>query len=190
MLRYAICCTGRSGSSLLCDWLRNNGIGKPDEWLRDVEPSQENFSRIVAEHTVCGIFGVKLGLWSYTLWRPEFDFHIYLHRRDTLAQAISYYRADATNVWATTNNDKLSQDVPFDPVRILEYQRDIEYQNRQWQEILTDRLEIAYEDMIAEPVRTLRQIADYLGVELHNINLDVARTISRDDLTKRWLLFL
>lgn len=82
---YIICTTPRSGSTLLCEALRNTGIaGNPDEYLRrwldliryNSEVPRHNFleERIEEHSGANGVFGFK------TMW-PEFDETLNLMRK-------------------------------------------------------------------------------------------------------------
>lgn len=118
---YAVICTGRSGSSLLCDLLANTGTcGHPKEHLRD--PGVYAMTRglvswpallqslVISESTPNGVFGTKIvsrhllelldgvDLAEVRRMLPPVRV-IHLSRRDKIAQAASIVRARLTGRW-------------------------------------------------------------------------------------------
>ena len=190
-MNYAICYTSRTGSSLLCDWLRMNSVGCPDEWALST-PTKEKLLENRQRYTVDDICGVKIGVHDYLQWKDllELDRFIWLQRRDVLSQAISLYRAIKTGQWFIYSYQKMDRSVCFDREAILELKLKIEDRNMQWRKILKDKphIDIWYEEMIKDPELTIRQIGSFLQVDLPDVlETKVARKIARDDITEDWL---
>lgn len=128
---YLICFTGRSGSTMLCDFLsKTNMLGQPNEFTNPRGPMPmylrqypatniEEYFKILRRVFLSpnGIFGMKT---SYPDFQPMIDAglvsrclkpvrFIYLTRQDIILQAISYSRARQSNYWhKRKRNDKKS----------------------------------------------------------------------------------
>ena len=133
-LRYAILISPRTGSDLLCGYLRRCGVGIPYEYLNPINattiaarigaltPDKKIFADryyngIVKRRRKKGIFGIKLQADHPLIFNQQkrdkaikfvqrFDRYIVLTRRDKIAQAISYVRAARTEQWHLYGNDK------------------------------------------------------------------------------------
>jgi len=132
-LRYAIFSAQRTGSELLCDYLRERGVGIPFEYFNHtymheiagrlgcVLPDRRiklirYISLLEPKRTRNGIFGTKLqpdqlktisredGA-AARAWLGGFDRIVLLRRRDKLLQAISLARAHLTNQWQLYGDD-------------------------------------------------------------------------------------
>lgn len=135
---YIIAGSPRSGTTLLSDLLRSNGLGEPKEHFKATEVGQ-NFSKAIAlgetteefaerlvrscEHSM---FGTKL-MWPWlnvmlaNSTNPCQEHHqllekilpsaryIYVSRRDRVGQAISLIRAMETNEWIALKNDPIGE---------------------------------------------------------------------------------
>ncbi len=132
-LRYVIFSAQRTGSELLCDYLRERGVGIPFEYFNHTHMPQiatrlgcvlpdgrVNLMRYISllepKRTRNGIFGTKLQPDQLrTISRDDegqaramlsrFDRIIVLRRRDRLLQAISLARAHLTNQWQLYGDD-------------------------------------------------------------------------------------
>jgi LPS sulfotransferase NodH len=98
---------------------------------------------------------------------------IYLYREDVLAQAVSWSRAEQTNVWYETidgRGDQGGADPCFDRTQIDELLSAIEEHNRAWQDWFTAAdvrpYEVRYEDLERDPRTTTCGVLGYLGLEL------------------------
>lgn len=132
-LRYVIFSAQRTGSELLCDYLRERGIGIPFEYFNHtylpqiarrlvcvLPDGRINIGRYISllepRRTRNGIFGTKLQPDQLTTisggdsagaraWLSRFDRIVLLRRQDKLLQAISLTRAHLTNQWQLYGDD-------------------------------------------------------------------------------------
>jgi trehalose 2-sulfotransferase len=195
MKNYLICTTARSGSNLLCDYLRNTGIlGSPGEMFNPDVIRNGHLGRrfeysgsISAERYIAWvqeqfrgrneIFGAKLlyedleAFGSFPAFRQFFEQSalFWLIRRDKLGQAISYYIAQMTGQWVSTDSPKISiEDLEFDYEKIRRHIERLVRQDVNWQ-LIFERLNrkyviIIFEKFISNPAATLREIADKIGL--------------------------
>ena len=164
-LRYLICSTPRSGSTLLADLLTKTGIaGRPMEYFNDVnitaffERSKRRMDLIEyiksiqsLRTTRNGIFGVKShfyqianALRSANILDPRpflqsFDRFIVIKRRDKLSQAISWDKALQTGRWSSMHNgvDPSQFPLKFNPEKISGFLHDILRGERDWEDAIT-----------------------------------------------------
>ncbi len=120
---------------------------------------------------------------------------IYLNRDDVLAQAVSWYRAEQTDVWHDTAQEeskqpKLEPRYDFDQIHNLV--QTIEEHNSAWRmwfaSVGIQPLMVRYEDLAADPVGVAREILDYLGLRLPPGRL--IKTQNRrlaDELNAQWI---
>lgn len=183
---YIVCTTARSGSNLFCDFLKNTkSLGHPIEAFNPDIIRKSAFYKSVDEEdsisvdsyiswiskrhrTQNGIFGTKLlfedfdmfrGFSAFsTLFRNAFVVH--LRRRSKLRQAISYYFAEKTGQWVSTDIAQLDPaDVPFDFDEIDRHMRRLIIQDATWSSILQGMgqryMEVYFEDFVAAPAETI-----------------------------------
>ena len=101
-------------------------------------------------------------------WFPRLKY-IFLWRRDTARQAISYYRACVTKVWFLTGEARrgaLTGEVDYQQIRWFE---DILVEHREkWRAYFAEHgvipLEVIYEDLAADPCAILRKVLADLGL--------------------------
>lgn len=120
---------------------------------------------------------------------------IYLHRDDVLAQAVSWHRAEQTNVWHQTDQEESKQpeQAPsFDFDQICELLQMIEEHNSAWRawfaSVGIEPYMVRYEDLDADPVGVAREILDFLGLKLPPGRL--IKTRGRrlaDELNAQWI---
>ena len=98
---------------------------------------------------------------------------VYLHRDDVLAQAVSWHRAEQTNVWHRTDREKSQQPGPeprYDFDQIRELVQTIEEHNSAWRawfaSVGTQPHVVRYEDLDADPVGVACEVLDFLGLKL------------------------
>ncbi len=98
---------------------------------------------------------------------------IYLHRDDVLAQAVSWHRAEQTNVWHQTDQEESKrpeQEPRFDFDQICKLVQTIEEHNSAWRawfaSVGIQPYMVRYEDIDADPVGVAREILDFLGLKL------------------------
>jgi LPS sulfotransferase NodH len=98
---------------------------------------------------------------------------IYLRRDDVVAQAVSWLRAEQTNVWFETTktaHKPPEQEPCFDFDRIHELASMIGEHNSAWQEWFKSAgiqpHPVLYEELSADPAGVARGILDFIGLEL------------------------
>jgi LPS sulfotransferase NodH len=137
-------------------------------------------SRRLADARECGttpngVFGSKM-MWAYL---PDFLAHgepeaqlgplrwILVERRDTLAQAISLWRALQTAQWRAEDRDSDVEPV-FHAEAIAHLKARQEEHAAAWRAWFAERgiepLEIVYEEFAQEPQATICQVLDHIGV--------------------------
>jgi trehalose 2-sulfotransferase len=101
-------------------------------------------------------------------WFPNLKY-VFLWRRDTARQAISYYRAAATQVWFVTGQKQqaeLAGTIDFQQIRWFE---DVLLEHRaNWQAYFADNgikpFGVAYEDFVTDRQDIVSAILSYLGI--------------------------
>ena len=98
---------------------------------------------------------------------------IYLHRDDVLAQAVSWHRAEQTNVWHQTDQEEPKQpeqEPRFDFDEIRKLVQTIEEHNSAWRawfaSVGIQPHIVRYEDLDADPVGIACEVLDFLGLKL------------------------
>jgi LPS sulfotransferase NodH len=120
---------------------------------------------------------------------------IYLRRDDTLAQAVSWSRAEQTGIWQATAREQNAGTGPaptFDRDQIDSLVRTIDEHNRAWQqwfaEAAVDPHRLTYEQLAHDPVGTTRDILDHLCLPKPPPTQIIARhTRQADDLNDDWI---
>ena len=120
---------------------------------------------------------------------------IYLHRDDVLAQAVSWYRAEQTNVWHQTDQEEAKQpeqEPRFDFDQIRKFVQTIEEHNSAWREWFASvRIQphiVRYEDLDADPIGVACEILDFLGLKLPPGHLIKTRhRRMADELNAQWI---
>lgn len=133
-----------------------------------------------------------LGLLNRTFGRIRF---VYLRRDDVVAQAVSWLRAEQTNVWFETrpSRRKKPDRLPrFDFDQIRELVRLINEHNAAWRTWFASAgirpHRVRYEELDADPVGVTRGVLDYLGLELPAGRAIVARHMRlADELNAQWI---
>jgi LPS sulfotransferase NodH len=172
-----------------------------DWWVErlGIKNNAEYVDKVIARGTTPnGVFGLKL-MWFQVpdlieRFRaaghhlpPSADFDDYLHRRfgtvtylwlrrrDTVAQAISWYRAAQSNVWhvrpgGAAQPSGVHKDPPFDIGEIDRFVGMVEDYDRQWRAFFTRKkikaLVLIYEDFVSSREkyeRTIRAICKFAG---------------------------
>lgn len=200
--RYVIAITPRSGSSYLCDLIRQcRSMGGPGEMISPNHiqkvagnipgTTPDEFLRNVfrARRSPQSISGIKASWFQFRLFTaamaaPEVlhDMkYIYLYRRNIEEQAVSLYRATATSVFHTNiqhaeDRWKALAELPYDHGQIQFWLRHIQAQEVGWEHYFLRHqiipLTLAYEDIERNVALVLRRIAAYLGAPAPS--LDVA----------------
>jgi trehalose 2-sulfotransferase len=129
-----------------------------------------------------GVFGAKM-MWAYL---PDFLAHgepeeqlgplrwVHVERRDTLAQAISLWRAVQTAQWRAEDRDADVEPV-FHAGAIAHLKRRLEQHAAAWREWFGERgiepLEILYEEFAQSPTPTICRVLDHIGVPSEGIGV-------------------
>ena len=192
-VNYLIGMTPRSGSSHLCDVLKNGKLmGRPGEMLsREFLPGilpnvpgrtpDEYLTHVLrALRSSNSISGIKASWFQFKEFREAMADpdallklrFIYLIRRDVAAQAVSLYRATQTTVFHTNIEhspealarlDKLEYD--YDMIRL--WRNHIVNQEIGWQKFFAEHkifpLCIHYEDIDDDVVEVAHRIAAFIG---------------------------
>jgi trehalose 2-sulfotransferase len=122
-----------------------------------------------------GVFGAKM-MWAYlgdflAHGEPEEQLGplrwVHVERRDTLAQAISLWRAVQTAQWRAEDRDAAVEPV-FHAGAIARLERRLESHAAAWRDWFAGRgiepLEIVYEAFAANPAPAIRAVLDHVGV--------------------------
>lgn len=189
---YVIATSPRSGSNLLCESLAQAGIaGKPAELglkFRGSVPFDEYVrARVRAFTTDNGVSGVKLFWGQLQLmvreYHPTSDSdglldhffpeakYIQLVRRDRRGQAISLYRAVATNEFrrrsGVINRQITGPDPEFDGNAIRRLEDDLDRQEAAWRESFRRRrivpLVLEYESLVNQRSEEVARVLGFIG---------------------------
>ncbi|HLH28611.1 MAG TPA: Stf0 family sulfotransferase [Acidimicrobiales bacterium] len=209
---YCICFSARCGSTLLCDDLAQWGLGSPNEYFQllpgtPVDNLGEKVLEVV-EQTPGRFFGFKIS-WQqmYELTRrlererepgvtldlrtvfPELRF-VRMVRRDKVAQAVSSWRAESSQVWhwpVGTDVDPGRPEYDFDAVkeRFLQFVAEDWLWESHFEELGVRPLVVCYEDYLGHRSTHLRAIADYLGADVGRAHLATRLNVMRDGWTEQ-----
>lgn len=192
-VRYLVAITPRSGSSYLCDVMRQaRRLGRPNELLSaeslprlrlrtHASDPDDHLSQVLKlTGTANGVAGLKASWFQFNNYcramRDPTVFHsfrfIYLTRRDRAAQAVSLYCATQTDVFHTNiehGEDKWAKlqrlDYDFDLIR--HWWSHIVAQEVGWCRYFEQHqlhpLTLDYEDVQTDVVDATRRIARFLG---------------------------
>jgi trehalose 2-sulfotransferase len=93
---------------------------------------------------------------------------VQLRRRDRTAHAISYARAILSGVWRKEQEHAGLAEPEYSPIAVERAERMLEGQEASWQAMFADLkltpLTLWYEDVVADPVAAMAEVARYLGV--------------------------
>ncbi|TIX63226.1 MAG: hypothetical protein E5V33_13220 [Mesorhizobium sp.] len=210
MRGFAICTAPRSGSNFVSQLLSSTGqLGRPLEYFNG--PGRRYFDdpnypddrgrqvdRILTMGaTPNGIYGLKIfahqhdwieGEIKWTSMLPNLQF-VFLRRRDTLAQAISWTRALQTGQYR--HGQTPTGEAGFDGEAILARLRAITTEYARW-EMYFARNEIAalriiYEELVDAPQQAIDRIASLF--DLRDVHIDMRQigvTMQRDEISESW----
>jgi trehalose 2-sulfotransferase len=226
-----IACTPRTGSSLLCEALAATDVaGRPGEYIGSYKdgPFSQLETAIAETRSPNGVFGIKLHWHQFAyavrdVYREPGQLTqasavallaehlgtmkwVHLTRKDTAAQALSYFRAICSWVWRVKPDEEvdaagmgdtfgLNGWAPPDPdLQQLAWLEDLMRDHDQlWQELYSSNgiepLRVTYEDLDNQYEQTVSKVMNYLGLELPEGCLDGPRPLERqaDDWSDRWL---
>jgi LPS sulfotransferase NodH len=171
-------------------------VGNPGE-LRDKKTPVLEW----AQNRDTDPYGVKLNYLTFRrLWpavsegERENAKYIWLTRDDLWRQAISLYRSQSTGIWNLGKKRETPvtyREVPFSMRKITSAHSLLCRQNEQWRQHFEqagiDPLHVTYEQMVDDPVSTVRQVVRYLGIQ-QDVGVNVrSHRIMRDDITEEWM---
>lgn len=136
--------------------------------------------------------GSGLDLLNRAFGRTRF---VYLRRGDIVAQAVSWLRAEQTDVWLETNRDQHKtpgREACFDFDKLYKLVQLIENHNVAWRKWFTfvgvRPYLVRYEELEADPVGVTRGVLDFLGLELPaDREIVVQHRRLADELNARWI---
>lgn len=202
--RYVLCSSPRSGSTLIASMLHATGrAGDPleylnDQWIRVFmrtnpgPPDNFDVGSYLAgwearRTSPNGIFGIKLHYHQMRrTWRGRereavdrlgsYDRHILLVRRDKIAQAVSLYRAIASQMWTSKDvshvdagNSAKKREVDFNPVRIAELLAFLIKEEEGWRSFLRANnipfAESIYENFVSDYAAESVKLLELLGMD-------------------------
>jgi LPS sulfotransferase NodH len=120
---------------------------------------------------------------------------VHLHRVDVVAQAVSWLRAEQTDVWVETIESEAvaqGQELQFDLGALDEFCRTINEHNAGWQHWFAsagiEPYSVTYEDLDRDPVGVTRSVLDFLDLELPQRGLvQVRNRRQADRLSAEWI---
>ena len=211
MLRgYVICCTARTGSSLVCQAAASTGVlGRPREYfnLDDVLSEHPDYPRhpdaqpealLKLATTPNGVYGLKVIAYQVETGRappdwarrlPNLSF-VHLYRRDLLRQAISDVRALQTSVFRHGLEPRAEP--VYDAGAIQRKMEQILRFDARWRLFFgrngIEPLEVAYETFLAAPQPVLNALGRLVGVEAppQMQTEQISLRLQRDALTEAW----
>ncbi|ELS04415.1 hypothetical protein Xen7305DRAFT_00041480 [Xenococcus sp. PCC 7305] len=221
-LSYAIISGPRSGSTFLCNLLESTGLaGFPAEKLRDhaaVLARNCGFDHIRYLQTVMTrtttpnrVFGTKIishFLPSYrrrdlnidTFLNKYFSKYIFLIRENKVAQAVSIFIAQKTQIYHISN--KLEQqkyqekidEISLDDIDLNEINKRYNFlcqQEKYLENFCRDNgiepLMVKYEDLARDPHKYISDILTYLGIDNQKIDLNIRTNLkqTKSDLSNQ-----
>lgn len=153
-----------------------------------------------------GVFGIK-AQYEQLLWMTHdvefhkkfigcFDRFVVIYRKDVLAQAISHYRAALTGVWHEAAELNISADAggagEYDPSEIAKYIAQNIWQPEAWRRLLrmcgAEWIEIAYEDLVQDPILALIRVMKYIGIDVDALPNPPGPRLRRqsDGISREW----
>ena len=122
--------------------------------------------------------------------------YVFLKRKDVVAQAVSWVRAEQTGLWhkgdGRVRPEPLGRKPRFDYDEIRRIVYTIEEHNEEWlkwhRKAGVVPHEVSYEDLDNDPIGVIRDILDFLGLELPpNRNVEAPNVRLADALNDRWI---
>jgi LPS sulfotransferase NodH len=122
--------------------------------------------------------------------------YIWLVRRNTVARAISHYRAKKTGRWQVdarwvTDDTGGDGEPPFDFDGIEAFVRIGEVEDGHWREYFQQHgvspLELIYEELVRDLEGTVRRVVGFLGIPAENVKAPAATLRKQtDDHSRQW----
>jgi trehalose 2-sulfotransferase len=120
--------------------------------------------------------------------------YIWLTRRDTVAQAVSHWKAIQTGIWHVAGHeDQVPATEPkYDFQAIHHLAREVESHNAAWQRYFADNgiqpFDVVYEDLVEGYEATVYQLLAFLGVSKREVNVGKPRTTKQiDAVSDEWV---
>jgi trehalose 2-sulfotransferase len=208
---YALCACGRSGSTLLCQYLSSSGVlGHPLEYFNAAgrrmldhpdypdDPKAQVDCVLTMGATANGIYGLKLfpdqfdriaKSFDWTRMLPNLAF-VVLRRRDLLAQAISMVRAVQTGQWRSAM--PMQGSAVYDGSRIYQCLRAVARDFARWDVFFARKAieptRLWYEDLVLNPQGAVDAVASLFGLR-GQASARIEETdlkVQRDALTEIW----
>ena len=202
----------RTGTTWLCELMKKTGVlGLPRESLHAnsivseyEEGNFQNFNHYMQESvnkhsTDNGVYAAKSGFFSLAplFILGEFPNNIrewkiiFVKRRDVLEQAISIHKLNLNRQsasWEESVREIKDEDYSFE--EISKQIRNVHQANQIIETMIStygaDAMNIFYEDMSENPEKTIREIGDFVGVELGAIDIETRFKIQRNELSEIW----
>src|SRR4030066_841858 len=212
LLRYAICSTPRSGSHFLGHLMKQGiKIGHPLEYFHEEHFKTWQKRSASSKHTHIlpylesirttpnGAFGMKVHfrhlqtLEQHIKTRDFIDTykHVYVLRKNTLAQAVSYARASQTGAWISGMPE--IRKPSYDRLLIIEKLREIHRDNASWECLFSlyqaNFHKIYYEDLVTNTKQTLKDVANFLNIKASDILIPEVSLPKQqsDSINKDWI---
>jgi LPS sulfotransferase NodH len=191
---YLICCTMRSGSTLMCQLLEVVGAGKPGEYFNGRYMMQFGMPErgcgngnkrkyvdgLIEQYSVNGVFGMKVlfgsvakEVSSLTLEDiyPERPRYIFLDREDRVMQAISAAKLAQTGVWIDGQVEAGTGKAPVYDRGLISYyvgqlKREVTAWERYFERMQIEPCRVTYEELCADQAGTMRRVLEFLGVSV------------------------
>jgi LPS sulfotransferase NodH len=116
---------------------------------------------------------------------------VVLRRRDRLAQAVSWAKAEQTGVWYEGDVRQPRRSASFDGGLITRLIAAIEEAERGWTSFVSEgsveALELTYEELAADPVGTGESVLRFLDVPTTGIKLEVQTQRQFDETNREWI---
>jgi LPS sulfotransferase NodH len=95
---------------------------------------------------------------------------VYLRRRDLVAQAVSYARANMTGIWRREQEAAVPREIEYSQDQLEAAERGIALQQGVWERMFNDLridpLELWHEDVLHDPLGAAKQVADDLRITI------------------------
>lgn len=206
-----ICFTNRCGSNLLTELMANAGLAvmKTYEPLNydvvidfckqhQLSDFQSYFCRIVAGNLSKNFFGCKTGC-NQLFWMSKKGYlhifkslrFIHVKRRNTIAQAVSLYKASQNNQWHSGMASKIpDEQLQCHPEEVLKILRGIVQNNNLFEYFFAihniEYHTVYYEDLVSDLEQTMRGIFKYLKISEEDVTMP---TLSQSGIQKQFSLF-
>jgi len=117
---------------------------------------------------------------------------IYIYRKDVIAQAISLYRAERTDYWHSTENQKSNQQLTYDFGEIKSRVEMLNEHNSAWKSwfkaVDIKPLSVCYEEFSIDPISVTKGVLQFLEIDLPtSTRLEASNQRLADETTTAWI---